>query len=144
MLSPRIAYLTCEKMPKTRTEKRKDKSVRETAQNSHGRREKDKSVQENGQNPHGERRIIAPCEKVSVFHTDRKIDNPHEKMAKPAQVGARRLQSGLTYARVATEIRVGRGNACLSTARQAFKVAPVVNVSSTRRMWAAEYGAFIS
>ena len=42
-------------------------------------------------------------------------------------------QSGLTKARVATEMRVGSGNACLSTARQAFKVDPVVNVSSTRR-----------
>ncbi len=118
--------------------------MRENAQNSHGRREKDKSVQENSQNPHGEKRIIAPCEKVSDFHTDRIIDNPHEKMAKPAQVEAKRRQSGLTYARVTTEIRVGRGNACLSTARQAFKVDPVVNVSSTRRMWAAEYGAFVS
>ena len=118
--------------------------MRENAQNSHGRREKDKSVQENSQNPHGERRIIAPCEKVSDFHTDRKIDNPHEKLAKPAQVEAKRRQSELTYARVATEIRVGRGNACLSTARQAFKVDPVVNVSSTRRMWTAEYGTFVS
>lgn len=43
------------------------------------------------------------------------------------------LYSELTYARVATEMRVGGGNACLSTARQAFNVEPVVNVSSTSR-----------
>ena len=66
------------------------------------------------------------------------------KTAKTSVGGSKRGQSGLTYARVATEIRVGRGKVCLSTARQAFKVDPVVNVSSTRRMWAAEHGAFVS
>lgn len=41
----------------------------------------------------------------------------------------------LTKARVTIEIRIEVGRAVRSAARQAFSVAPVVKVSSTRRMW---------